>query len=166
MESNIEIQVNLTQKMVAEYNRFALGKVWKVLMILLAGMTVLFLLGSLMDTYYLSDAVMSVVVLLAFFLLPEFAAWETLRQQKKKSGGNLLAYQVCFGDEIVDTSPGQQMILSYDRVERVVHLKHSYVLMIDKRTGILLDINGFTKGSFPEFKQLLREKCPNLLIPD
>lgn len=54
----------------------------------------------------------------------------------------------------------------YCKIVRVVRLKHSYVLMMGKRNGLILDSNAFTKGTFEEFKQFIREKRPDLNIPE
>ena len=56
--------------------------------------------------------------------------------------------------------------VEYRKIRRVVHLRHSYVLMIGRRNGVILDPNTFTKGTFAEFKQFFREKRPDLTIPE
>ena len=56
--------------------------------------------------------------------------------------------------------------VEYRKIVRVLRLKHSYVLMIGKRNGVMLDPKGFTKGAFEEFKHFLREKRPDLTIPE
>jgi hypothetical protein len=58
------------------------------------------------------------------------------------------------------------LTIEYRKIVRVVRLKHSYLLMTSRRTGVLLDPNGFTKGTFEEFKQFLRQKRPDLTIPE
>ncbi len=166
MEQTFEIKQVYTYKMVSEFFRYGLRKITRAYLIVAGLMLVIYLLASLGGGSYWEMAVTCAVLMVACHFLPNLVAWIHLRERKRKNGGQLPTGQICFGEEIEDTSPGQRLILSYDRIEKIVHLKHSYVLMIDKRTGILLDTNSFTKGSFPELKQLLREKCPKLLIPE
>ena len=59
-----------------------------------------------------------------------------------------------------------ELTLDYETIVRVVRLKHSYVLMNSRRTGIMLDTSSFTKGTFEEFKQFIRTKRPDLKIPE
>ena len=58
------------------------------------------------------------------------------------------------------------LTIEYRKILRVLRLKHSYMLMMGKRNGVMLDPNGFTKGTFEEFKQFLRDTYPNLQIPE
>lgn len=71
-----------------------------------------------------------------------------------------------FGEKIVIAESQMELTLDYQTIVRVVRLKHSYVLMNSRRTGVMLDVNGFTKGTFEQFKQFLREKRPDLKIPE
>ena len=58
------------------------------------------------------------------------------------------------------------LTVEYRKICKVVRLKHSYVLMIGKRNGVMLDPNGFTKGNFEDFKRFLQEKRPDLTVPE
>ena len=104
---------------------------------------------------------MGVIFTLLFFL-PDWFAWNTLRNTKKQYDGLLPETTVTFGDVIEVREGMVQYTIEYRRIVRAVHLKHSYVLMIGKRNGILLDLKGFSKGTFEECKQFLREKRPDI----
>ena len=73
---------------------------------------------------------------------------------------------VQFGDNIQLFEGMLHLTMEYRRVVKVVRLKHSYCLMTSKRTAIMLRDDAFTKGTFEEFKQFLREKYPHLTIPE
>ena len=98
--------------------------------------------------------------------LPNLYAWSSRRQGKKQNDGILPETHITFGDTIEMYEGMIHITVEYRKILRVVRLKHSYVLMIGKRNGVMLDPNGFTKGTFSEFKQFLREKCPEIKIPE
>lgn len=75
--------------------------------------------------------------------------------------------KVTVGEDSIDMDEGfVHLSLEYRKFCRIVHLKHSYVLMMGKRNGLMIDPDGFTKGTFAEFKQFLREKRPDLNVPE
>ena len=99
------------------------------------------------------------------YFLPDYYAWSMARNTKKQNDGAIPETAITFGDAIEAHEGMVHINVEYRKIVRVVRLKHSYVLMLGKRNGIMLDSNGFTKGSFEEFKQFLREKCPELTVP-
>ena len=102
----------------------------------------------------------------AVFFMPHWVTWLNLRQAKKLNDGILPETVVTAGD-FVELDEGMTHItVEYRKIRRVVHLRHSYVLMIGRRNGVILDPNTFTKGTFAEFKQFFREKRPDLTIPE
>ena len=105
-------------------------------------------------------------VLILLQLLPYYYAWTVIRQDKKKNNGKIGESVIRFGEKITVSESKMELTLDYETIVRVVHLKHSYVLMNSRRTGVMLDVNSFTKGTFEEFKQFLRTKRPDLKIPE
>ena len=69
-----------------------------------------------------------------------------------------------FGDTIEMHEGMVHLTIEYRKIVRTIRLKHSYMLMLGKRNGVMLEPNAFTKGSFEEFKQFLRTKCPGILV--
>ena len=100
------------------------------------------------------------------YFLPDFYAWSSHRQGKKQNDGVMPETVIAFGDTIELREGMVHITVEYRKIVRVIRLKHSYVLMIGKRNGVLLDPNGFTKGTFFEFKSFLREKRPDRNIPE
>lgn len=106
------------------------------------------------------------VVFGSLYFLPDFYAWCSFRNVKKQNDGVLPETVVTFADTIEIHEGMVHITIEYRKIQKVVRLKHSYVLMNSKRSGIMLCEDGFTKGNFSEFKQFLREKCPDLKIPE
>ena len=100
------------------------------------------------------------------FFLPHIYAGSVLRNVKRQNRGIQPETVVSFGERIELQEGVVSLSIEYTQIIRAAHLKHSYKLWFAKRSSILLDPNCFTKGSFEEFKQFLREKCPNVTIPD
>ena len=107
-----------------------------------------------------------VLALAAMSFFPEFMAWAGTRSTKKQNDGVLPKTILAFSDTIQMEEGMVHLTIEYRKIVKVIHLKHSYVLMIGKQNGVILDPNGFTKGTFEEFKQFLREKRPDLTIPE
>lgn len=58
------------------------------------------------------------------------------------------------------------MILDYSAITAVKRLKYTYELKLDKTRAVYIVPEGFTKGTFESFNQFLREKRPDLKIPE
>ena len=104
-----------------------------------------------------------VLYLLWGIFMPEINGFFFARRFQKETSG---IYKVSFVDAIEVTQGSIRVIWQYSEINEVRNIGHSYELMRDKRMSIMLDPNGFTKGTFSEFKQFLREKRPDLTIPE
>ena len=99
-------------------------------------------------------------------IAPDWTAWSVHKQNAKQNGGIRPETVVTFG-EIIEMHEGMvHLTIEYHNIQQVVHLKHSYVLMLGKHNGVMIYPNCFTKGTFEEFKQFLREKRPDLTVPE
>lgn len=99
-------------------------------------------------------------------VLPYLHAMLTLNGVKKQNDGVMPETVVTFGDTIQIFEGMVHLTIEYHKVIRVVRLKHSYCLMTSKSTAVLLREDAFTKGTFEGFKQFLREKYPQMKIPE
>ena len=107
------------------------------------------------------------LVLLLLFFMPWYISWNALRSSKRSNDGVIPETRIAVNEDRIDVDEGcVHFTLEYRKFCRVVHLKHSYVLMIGRRSGLMIDPDGFTRGTFTEFKQFLREKRPDLNIPE
>lgn len=107
-------------------------------------------------------AVLSVAYFLYGIFMPEICGYFYVRQFRRTCG----TYEIAFGDNIEIRQGNIRVCWEYGEISRVVRLKHHYELQKDKRMGIMLDPNSFTKGTFEGFKKFLREKRPSLEIPE
>lgn len=111
------------------------------------------------------------LVYLVFFvagiMMPAIIAKRAIRRHQKRALGQPLVIVRQFGDRIIDTMPGSVMTLDYCNIKKVYSLKTCYVIRFTDNIALLiLARDGFTKGTFEEFKQFLREKRPDLKIPE
>ena len=96
---------------------------------------------------------------------PEIHARSEIKRMKKRLGEDPVD-TISFGDSIEIIRGTGRVCWEYSDVKRVKQLKHSFILERDKNLTIVLDPNGFTKGTFADFKEFLRVRCPNVEIPD
>ena len=75
-------------------------------------------------------------------------------------------YTITIAEKMIVKSGEQEIAYEFQDLTEVVHLKYSYKLRFTGRRTALIDIDCFTKGTFSEFKQFLREKRPDLKIPE
>ena len=75
-------------------------------------------------------------------------------------------YRIYFGDKIIIETPDCTSTIEYRKIEKILSLKYGYVICDKKPSFFILSRGGFTKGTFEEFKQFLREKCPELTVPE
>jgi hypothetical protein len=107
-------------------------------------------------------ALVSVVYLLYGIFMPEISGYIWVRRFKKNSD----SYHISFSDNIEIRQGNVRVYWEYTEIKQVMRLKYHYELQKNKRTGIMLDPSTLTGGTFEEFKAFLREKCPDLKIPD
>ncbi len=170
MEPLFEARYHSTQKMLAEFARkYSTGPKWPLVIVfwMMYGFIMLpILLGGIQETKIIVTVVVSGLIMLMVSFMPQWYAWNVIRHTKKQNDGVLPETVVTFGD-IIEMDEGMvHLTIEYRKIVKVIRLKHSYMLMIGKRNGVMLDPNSFTKGSFEEFKQFLRGKCPGLHIPE
>ena len=111
-----------------------------------------------------------VIILLVFeiavFFLPHILAWARCKVGKKQNAGKIPEVVITASEAIEYHEGTWSGRFEYTELIGAVRLKHSYKLRFAERKSLLLDPNGFTKGTFSEFKQFLREKRPDLEIPE
>lgn len=170
MEPRFEIRCTTNQKILREfYRKIGIGPRYPTVIAVLVGFAGLIfysasqgILAEVADTFTLCG-----LVFLLLFFLPWYISWNALRSSKRSNDGVIPETRIAVKDDRIDMDEGcVHLTLEYRKFCRVVHLKHSYVLMMGRRSGLMIDPDGFTKGTFAEFKQFLREKRPDLNIPE
>ena len=169
MEPRFENRYFSQPKMLAEFARkYSMGPSWPALIAFWISYVVLLAVAiwaSLSTTSFVLIIGFGIGMLYVAFL-PQIFVKSSFRNAKKQNDGVLPETVTTFGDTIEIHEGMLHMSIEYRKIVKVLHLKHSYMLMLGKRNGVMLDPNGFTKGTFEEFKQFLREMRPDLKVPE
>ena len=169
MEPQFEIRYKIDKKALREFHRkFGSGPRYPtvaVMAVVFAGLTLYSACAGILADM-LPDLAVYGAVFLAIFFVPWYIAWNALRVSRRNNDGVMPETRITVGETIEMDEGIVHVSLEYRKLRRVVHLKHSYVLMLGRGNGLMIDPNGFTKGTFAEFKQFLREKRPDLNIPE
>ena len=171
MEPLFENRYYASKKMMTEFGRkYAVGPTrprmalaW--ILFILVGIPVLVSPESFTPLLRAVLCILGPILLLSMFL-PHLYAHAAIRHVKQQNDGIQPEAIITFGDTIELHEGIIHITVEYRKIIKVVHLKHSYLLMIGKRNGVMLDPNAFTKGTFSEFKKFLREMRPDLNIPE
>lgn len=125
----------------------------------------IFFLSFDFDLLLVLMAVVSVVIILYSLFFCEVNGYLSLRRYRKNwdSEGRFICR---FGDTMELQQGKTLTVLDYSEITAVVSLKYTYELKMGKGKSVFIDPRCFTKGTFEEFKQFLREKCPNTKIRD
>ena len=172
MEFQFENRFKMSEKMLVEStwaNMKGLGIVLAVATTVLAmgagGTLISAIVGGTLKTSSLVSMACGVVLLVFLWRLPGSTARSIMKEVIKQNNGEVPECVALFGDVIL-SNMGEQEGYSYERIRKVAALKHSYVIYIDKRVSIPVTREGFVKGDFASFKAFLREKRPDLKIPE
>ena len=111
---------------------------------------------------WLFYAVFSIAYLIFGIFMPEISGYFWVQRFKKDCD----SYHISFGENIEVRQGNIRVYWEYTEINQVVRMKYHYELLKDKRMGIMLDPDTLTGGTFEEFKQFLREKRPDLKIPE
>ena len=171
MEFQFENRFKMTEKMLVESTwanmkglGIALAVATTVLAMAAGGNIISAIVGGGVDTKSLISMGCGAILLVFLWRLPGSTAKSIMKEVVKQNNGDVPECVALFGDVIL-SNMGDQEGYAYSRIRKVVALKHSYVVYIDKRISIPVTRDGFTKGDFESFKAFLREKRPDLKIP-
>lgn len=171
MEFQFENRFKMTEKMLVETtwaNSKALSIILAVATTVLAmgagGNLIGALINGTVDAKSLISLVCGAILLVFLWRLPGSTARSIMKEVVKQNNGDVPECVALFGDLIL-SNMGDQEGYDYSRIRKVVALKHSYVIYIDKRVSIPVTRDGFVKGDFESFKAFLHEKRPDLKIP-
>ena len=121
--------------------------------------------GTIQVDHLLSLGFM-IVLLIAVLNAPKIIAWLSVKKHKRVYGGELTETVARFGEKIETNNRKGEEALSYSQIVAVYCLPDCFAIEFTPKLVLLLDCNRFTGGSFAEFKQFLREKRPDLVIPE
>ena len=169
MESQFEIRSTPNYKMIEENARkYGIGPRIPTVIVVSVCFVALAIFNSFMGIWEKMWRMMAIVagVEVIVFFLPNILTFLGLRALRKKNGGELPEAVVTVSDQIVYQSGSEKTVYDFADLTNAVRLKYCYKLRFTERRSLLIDPNSFTKGTFEEFKQFLREKRPDLVIPE
>ena len=168
MDTQFEVRYYGKFKPLEEFLRKYTGAGWKsitiffgIFLILIAISIIGNVFGKLIPYFLLYGLV---ILLMAGF--PYLYAWSVLKNDKTQNDGTQPETVITFGETIEMYEGMIHLTIEYRKIVKVVRLEHSYVLMLGARNGVMLFPDCFTKGTFDAFKQFLREKRPDLTVPE
>ena len=170
METRFENRYICDKKLLREFARkYSVGP-RPISAVITVVLMVLTLPVFVMSIRYGEDVSMLVVAYMTITLvqfLPRLYAWSMIRNTKKQNDGVLPETRVVFSEENIQMFEGMvHLTIEYRKIQKAVRLKNGYALFNGKRTAVLLKPEGFTEGTFEEFKVFLREKCPGIKIAE
>ncbi len=167
MEPRFELRYIPQEKNMVEFYRKVIGP--RPVLVIIGGIIFGWMfLQAVLGGYWQELLVYYIIFAAALgmlLLIPNIMARKSFKQALWQNDGKVPETVVTVGDSIEIQDGILHMHLEYRKITKVLRLKNAYALLIDKN-GVILDINGFTKGSFAEFKQFLKEKRPDLTIPE
>ena len=161
MNTQFENRYLTTDNMLSEYIR----RVLLVEQLSITTATSILLGGFLFLALYCGMYVLSVMsgcIMLTQLSVVIFSPRRVLRQMKERTSsinnGQKCESVVKFGDNISISEGTFSMTVEYSQILKIHHLKYLYVLMFGKHNAIILDLTGFTIGSFEDFQTFIKQK--------
>ena len=99
-------------------------------------------------------------------VMPYYRTSKGLKKQAEFYGGELPENTARFGEIIQIGNAMESKSWEYAHLVGVYSWKYSYGLRFADDMVLVMDRSNFTKGTFEEFKEFLRQKRPDLEIPD
>ena len=88
-------------------------------------------------------------------------------KKMKEYYGEIPQIVVRFGEDAVTTTYTDSCwSVPYEKITRIRFLTHSIVLQANGVSTVAVSPSGFTKGTLPEFRAFVKQKCPNAKLPD
>lgn len=168
MEVLFENVYEETEDMVYRLNCKVLHKqriLWTVLMSFFAAAFAF--LGWILERIpYLLAAVAYLLLAVRYFRMPRRYARKALKKKLEYYNGTNPPMTVQFGEEIVFRDLDSLQTIPYSKVKNLYMLKGYLCIRTEMNAWHAFPMTGFTKGSPRELTDFLREKCPQLKLPD
>lgn len=175
METQFEVVTFLDEQKLTEFYRYTSRKrlvgVW-----ICVAFGIAFLIWGIIRLYLnmfiftaasmapLAGAVLEFTMAIRNYRLPWRVAKKEIKKDRQFSGKEQPFSLTKFSDQIYDEDTNRTNIVPYDKVKQI-HISANLVAMIDIRDfGIVIDKNGFRKGTYEDFLKFIQAKCPQAKI--
>lgn len=97
------------------------------------------------------------------FIIPVMLAKFAARKNREIHGKDVETVNIFYEDHIlaVNTLTMGKTSIEYTEVKQLLETRDLYIIGMDKGLVLMIDKNGFTKGSREDFTAFMREKCEN-----
>ncbi len=149
-----ENQFRITEDLYYEFSKAFMGQYSRIYYVLGA---VCLVMGLVSGPMFL---VMAVVCLALPTFMSRSSRKKKYRNLVEQNGGKPLERRVLFYSDALEVfaNSGAHNVFGYEDITKVICAKSIYVLVIQKRTSLLVSKKGFQKGSLEEWKAFLGTK--------
>ena len=165
METQFEIHSCLGKKHYVEYYRYIWRKRITAVVIFAVLGAALLAVHFLTDNYHLFAGIWGIAYAIWLYFRPWMVAGKKVRIEAENDGTETVESVTKFGDEILDETKHLTARVYYNELKAIHISNHVIVLQDNRKMDLILDKNGFTKGTFEEFLPFIQEKCPQLNLP-
>lgn len=100
--------------------------------------------------------VLCLVALWIYILMPRNKAKRAFRQLTDKYGDDLNRVTCFYEDRLEVEGSGNQKVVFYTEIKQILRSKHLLVLVTEDKTGIMLKLDGFTRGGEAAVQELIK----------
>ena len=166
MDVQFEATCTYTKEQRVEFYRYAMRKrIGWVIFYAVTGVLVAILAILRQSALWAVAGIFELAYGLWIYFRPWIFAAKSEKTEKKFYGNECPPPSVTtFGEEIQDVGIKQTISIPYDKITGI-HISKTMVFLIDVRNvTIMVDKDGFQKGTYEEFRKFIREKCPQAKI--
>ena len=170
MSSLFENQTEYSHKLFMETQKAAYLKNRKTFRLFLLTLSVILLIGALIllgiyfankDMRFLIGAAAAFVLSLIFFVL-RFQAYRIRANSAFKTSRAMCPKgeygYVIYSDKIELTTSQTKQTILFDQISQIFETKNTCCIMVQQKM-LFVDKEGFTKGTYPGFKEFLIQTC-------
>ena len=167
----MEYQIEIIGKETLEMHRQLYRKVLSILNV----MIVLLYGGAILKEWLLNNHDLSFRIVFTIYLvlagslfscIPNWIAKRSYRNKLKYYNGEMPTVVSRFDDKILIQDVDSWRTIPYEKLTKINFLPDCILLRLGQHQTIGIPNREFSKGSMKELKQLLREKRPDLKIPE
>ena len=163
MEYQFEIMGRVTQEMHHQLHRILVRPMMKIVNIMF------FVCAGCMAFlgWYKQEPVK--ILTAVFYFLGPVLVWQILKMMANRAykervkyyGGETPERVARFGENLVIEEVDSSRTVPYDKITKIHYFQDAVMMMVGMQFAFVVPNKTFAKGSLPELKQFLREKCIN-----
>ncbi|MDE6259847.1 MAG: YcxB family protein [Oscillospiraceae bacterium] len=100
--------------------------------------------------------VLCLVALWIYILMPRSKAASAFKKMEAKYGGDLERITRFYEERLEVEASGYQIVVPYSEISQILRSKRLLVLVTEGKTGLLLKLDGFTRGGEAAVRELIK----------